>query len=223
MFDKKSYMKVYNKTYRQTHGEYYKEYDRTHWKKYYYGNHKEQKEYRRKLAEKYRRAKGVRPQAELIGEEHPSWKGGLPKCIDCNRQISRRDAIRCFTCNRKYLSGERNPMWNGGHSAWRKSLYSTRKYKNWREKVFKRDDYTCQVCFKQGGGLEAHHKKRMILLVKEVIPNVKKLKGHIIKNMLLEYEPLWVVENGITLCIDCHNKEKSNDRRLINQCLKAKK
>lgn len=31
------------------------------------------------------------------------------------------------------------------------------EYLNWRDKVFKRDAYTCQFCGTKGGAIEAHH------------------------------------------------------------------
>lgn len=33
-----------------------------------------------------------------VGENHPNWKGGLPKCIDCKKQLKNRYAKRCRSC-----------------------------------------------------------------------------------------------------------------------------
>ena len=55
-------------------------------------------------------------------------------------------------------------------------------YKEWKDKVFKRDNYTCQCCGKRGGNLNAHHLYNFA-----------------------EYEDLrYDVENGITFCERCH-------------------
>ena len=55
-------------------------------------------------------------------------------------------------------------------------------YKEWKKKVFERDDYTCQCCGKRGGNLNAHHLYNFA-----------------------EYEDLrYNVENGITFCEKCH-------------------
>jgi len=60
----------------------------------------------------------------------------------------------------------------------------TIEYKVWRDKVFKRDKWTCQHCGKKGK-MNAHH--------------IKSFK---------EYEnQRYVVANGITLCESCHRKE----------------
>lgn len=54
--------------------------------------------------------------------------------------------------------------------------------KRWRCAVYKRDNYTCQICGKDGG-FEAHH----------------------INGWNLFPEQRLVVSNGITLCISCHH------------------
>lgn len=56
----------------------------------------------------------------------------------------------------------------------------------WRKAVFKRDDYTCQVCRERGGRLEADHIKPFAFFPE------------------LRYE----LSNGRTLCRKCHNKTK---------------
>jgi hypothetical protein len=59
------------------------------------------------------------------------------------------------------------------------------EYKNFRKIVFERDDYTCQNCNERGGTLNAHH--------------IKSYKFN--KSLRVD------VDNGITLCIECHKKE----------------
>lgn len=60
----------------------------------------------------------------------------------------------------------------------------TTEYKQWRTSVFERDSYKCQRCGKVGGELNAHHIKPFA------------------KYKELRYE----VDNGITLCAECHRK-----------------
>jgi 5-methylcytosine-specific restriction endonuclease McrA len=76
-------------------------------------------------------------------------------------------------------TGANHPNFKGGKRA-RKEDYQLKK---WRKDVFMRDNYTCQHCKKKAGKLEAHHIKTWA-----EFPN-------------LRYE----LENGITLCYDCHN------------------
>lgn len=62
-----------------------------------------------------------------------------------------------------------------------RSGFNGRKDKEWRIKVFKRDDYTCRLCFEKGGKLNAHHK----------IPYRFE-------------ETRYDLDNGLTLCVPCH-------------------
>lgn len=39
------------------------------------------------------------------------------------------------------------------------SIYTSKEYVEWRQKVFERDRFTCQLCNEPGGHLEAHHIK----------------------------------------------------------------
>ena len=70
------------------------------------------------------------------------------------------------------------------------NLRTSRKWIAWREKVFKRDKYQCQNCGKIGVVLHPHH----IISVKQCVNT---------ENINLIYE----VNNGITLCFDCHWEE----------------
>ena len=60
------------------------------------------------------------------------------------------------------------------------------RYENdkWRLEVFKRDDYTCQICGQRGGKLNADH--------------IKSYHAHI--------DIRWDLDNGRTLCIKCHKQ-----------------
>ena len=86
--------------------------------------------------------------------------------------------------------GENHPRWKGGvgkHDPDRKRFESV----EWRNKVFERDNYTCQECGMQGK-LECHHIK--------------------LWSKYPEYR--YDVNNGITLCKKCHRKIRGNEEEL---------
>lgn len=55
------------------------------------------------------------------------------------------------------MCGPDSPSWKGGISALHQGLRSHPAYARWRTAVFKRDDYTCQLCGVRGGKLRADH------------------------------------------------------------------
>ena len=93
--------------------------------------------------------------------------------------------------NERAVRGYKHYNWNGGKSRWYKYGYHTRKFKEWRTAVFTRDNYTCQRCGdNKGGNLNAHHIKSFTYYPK------------------LRFD----INNGQTLCIECH---KLTDTYLI--------
>lgn len=82
------------------------------------------------------------------------------------------------------LRGERSPNWKGGISGENSRVRHSKEYKQWIKNVFKRDNWICQMCFKRGGNLEAHH----------------------IKSFSKYPELRLDLSNGMTLCLQCHRK-----------------
>ena len=95
--------------------------------------------------------------------------------------------------------GENNPNWKGGITSLILRLRHNFKYRQWRSDVFTRDNFTCQDCGdSKGGNLESHHKKTFSsILQKYEITTIEEA---------LECEKLWDINNGITLCKECHKK-----------------
>lgn len=82
------------------------------------------------------------------------------------------------------ISGSKSHFWKGGITAEHKRIRTSMEYRQWRESVYKRDDYTCQNCNQRGGKLNADHVKPFALF-----PELR-----------------FSLSNGRTLCVGCHRK-----------------
>ena len=83
-----------------------------------------------------------------------------------------------------FRKGQGNHNWRGGITPINTKLRNSLEYKLWREAVFKRDDFTCKECGERGGKLHAHH----------------------IKSFAWFPELRFAIDNGATLCVECHKK-----------------
>jgi 5-methylcytosine-specific restriction endonuclease McrA len=81
--------------------------------------------------------------------------------------------------------GEKHWNWQGGITPLGVRQRNDERNKKWRRSVFKRDNFTCLDCGKVGGKLNAHH----------------------IQPWAECPELRFVLENGRTLCTNCHRKE----------------
>ncbi len=132
-----------------------------------------------------------------IPENRPHYKEDTTLCCDCayiKELITEREYLdSCGICidnaGATVVDGKviaymgKKPPWEADYNDYR----HTKKYKNWRVKVFIRDDYTCQKCQQIGGQLEAHHIKSF--------KNYKKLR--------------YRLSNGVTYCLKCHRNHHS--------------
>jgi len=88
---------------------------------------------------------------------------------------------------KKSVDGHRGALshfWKGGVTSKNRIIRGSFEYKQWREAVFKRDDYTCQHCGDRGVYLQADH----------------------IKPFALYPELRLDLNNGRTLCLPCHKE-----------------
>lgn len=91
------------------------------------------------------------------------------------------------------MKGELNPHWDPNLTDEQRKdridrierVMDSPEYRKWRWTVFRRDNYTCQICGKKvSGHIEAHH--------------IKSWKDY----PDLRYD----IDNGITLCKECHKE-----------------
>ena len=82
----------------------------------------------------------------------------------------------------KANKGENNGNWKGGISPINKRIRKSIEFRLWREAVFARDNWVCQICGQRRSNLHPHHLKKFT-----------------------DYPELrFIVDNGMTLCEFCH-------------------
>lgn len=100
---------------------------------------------------------------------------------------------------KRYNSKEKHPQWKGGITKTRNMIRGCFEYRQWRSDIFHRDNYTCVLCSKRGGWIEADHypKRFSVVLDENLINTIEKA---------LSCAELWSINNGRTLCASCHKK-----------------
>lgn len=123
-----------------------------------------------------------------------SLKKVILKSQYCSRLCSNKNQVRglwnkgkshSYETRKKLsdaLKGEKSYLWKGGITVVNQLLRNGLDYRLWREKVFKRDNYSCRECGKRGCYLEAHH----------------------IKSFSEYPKYRFDINNGMTLCRECH-------------------
>lgn len=138
---------------------------------------------------------------DLIKEKiHKYWQDNYG--INSSTQLPETIIKSQNTCLKKYgvknygsiysseHRGDLSPSWKGNlciHD--REKERFSKEYKEWRKSVFKRDNYICQCCGDRSG------------LGHSVI-----LQAHHIENFSSAINKRYNLDNGITLCYNCHIK-----------------
>lgn len=112
---------------------------------------------------------------------------------------------------RQKMSNAKKGICGPNHNTWiepdkrkgtlNKNIRRLKEMKEWRHKVFEKDDYTCVDCGKRGSYLHADHIKPLHFLLTEY----KILKP----SDAVKTPEIWNVENGRTLCVPCHKLTKT--------------
>lgn len=99
------------------------------------------------------------------------------------------------------MKGNQCYNWKGGITKLSALIRESMEYSKWRLAVYTRDNFTCQNCHQVGNKLEAHHIKPFALLLNE--NKIKTIKD------AENCQELWDINNGITLCEECHKQTDS--------------
>lgn len=99
------------------------------------------------------------------------------------------------------VSGEKHWNWKGGVTSLSGRIRASIRYRQWREAIYTRDDFTCVMCGRRGGKLQADHIKQFARILQE--NKVTSLEE------ALACEVLWNLSNGRTLCFPCHKETET--------------
>lgn len=134
---------------------------------------------KRKFCSKSCGDKSDRKVTAILETVERSRSGDLrEKFINAIKERSKSDR---WKSSPHFQRGSKHPKYNGKRSE-RQGEMRRYAYHQWRKKVFERDNYTCQRCFARGGRLNAHH----------------------IEPWASNPEKRYSIENGVTLCYECH-------------------
>ncbi len=142
--------------------------------------------------------KGKKMSLEICKKFSKAQKGKKygPMSKEHKRKISKFRSGR----PRPEIRGSNCYNWKGGITPINKLIRNSLEYKLWRESVFERDNWTCIWCGAKSG------KGKHI-----------ELHADHIKPFALFPELRFAIDNGRTLCIDCHRKTPSFSNRWIKK------
>lgn len=142
--------------------------------------------------EKLSHASKINPNRYWLGKSE-EFKRKFPNCG--KHMIGKKASQKTKEKKSKIFRGVGNPNWQGGKTTINQQIRASLPYRQWRESVFERDDFTCRICNSRGGKLHTDH----------------------IKPFFSYPELRFDVENGRTLCANCHKETDTylNKRKRI--------
>ena len=121
---------------------------------------------------------------------HRYETGGMDWFKDCWKKTNLPENIW-----KKGRKGPENHRWVKDRSKIkRRPLF---EHNEWRKQIFERDKFTCQICGVRGGELQADH----------------------IKSWCLFPELRYDLNNGRTLCVECHKKTPTYQKSKKDQII----
>lgn len=122
--------------------------------------------------------KGKKRSLEFCQKRSEKYKGEGNPFFDKTHSFKTRKRLSA------HFQGVPEEEWRGFSGDEHKRAWKSKRAKCWSREIFERDNFTCALCGKRGGDLEAHHITRRIDAP----------------------EQTYALGNGITLCVACHKK-----------------
>jgi len=123
-----------------------------------------------------------------------SHRGGVKLSEETKRKMSiakkgKKASLEARMNMSRARKGKNNHLWKGGITPINKAIRKGLKYRLWREAVFERDNWTCVWC-----GARSCRATKVILNADHIKP------------FALFPELRFAIDNGRTLCFECHKK-----------------
>ena len=135
-----------------------------------------------------------------LGRKNPNGnkfkKGSIPWNKDLTKETDER--IKKTGTKKGEWTKEKNPNWKGGITSENNKIRTSKEYKLWRLAVFERDKYTCIWC-----KTKSRKGKKVILHADHIKP------------FSLFPELRFAIDNGRTLCVNCHMKTDTYKKKIL--------
>jgi 5-methylcytosine-specific restriction endonuclease McrA len=111
------------------------------------------------------------------------------------KYLNDSDYKRRVALTRQIPTGDKHWNWKGGVTPINQRSRTSKDYSSWRLAVFSRDNYKCRVC-----------------------NSTKDIQAHHINSWSEFPEDRFVLENGLTLCKECHEFYHKYEKEVRNNC-----
>ena len=150
-------------------------------------------------------SKTHRERISIAKKGKPTWMVGKKHSKKSRLKIKEARQRQTFSSEtRKKMGdahrGNKSHTWKGGITSLVQQIRKCFNYRQWRSDIYTRDKFTCILCGdNKGGNLEADHYPVKFSSI---------LKNYNIQNIsdANTCERLWDINNGRTLCKNCHIK-----------------
>src|SRR3990167_1859869 len=147
---------------------------------------------------------------KLRGHQHKG--SGIYPRTDFHKEMTRKGIKKLydkgikmgFRVKKYFNTGKKNNNWKGGITPIHEKIRKSEPYQYWRRAIFQRDNYTCVLCKQRGGIKHADHYPIPFSAILNKLIIEQGLEN--LYQKALKYEMFWVIDNGRTLCINCHKK-----------------
>jgi hypothetical protein len=151
-------------------------------------------EYRKKISDGLRGKPGG-----MLGKHHSLEVRRRMSAAKKGRRFSEAFKRRMSEIRRGF-TGPKSGNWKGGITPLVLLIRHCFEYRQWRSDIFTRDEFTCVLCGKRGGGtLHADHFPKTFTAIFHE-NGIKTIED------ALRCQEFWNINNGRTLCEKCHRE-----------------